>query len=561
MPKISILPEELRNKIAAGEVVERPASVVKELIENSIDAGSSNIEIDILRAGKRLIRVSDDGEGMDREDALLSIQRYATSKIKSEDELFDIKTMGFRGEALASIASVSKINLITSKRSEIGTAVEIIGGEIKNTQNISTRGTTVEVWDLFFNTPARKKFLKSDSTENYHIIDIVIRISLSHYWIGFVLRSNKKEVLRLPPALSHKERIIQIFGTEFMDGLIELKRVDRDASLIAFISKPTNLNSHKNKQYLFVNNRSIRDTLLTSAIYSGYEGFLSKDSHPIFFLFLNIDPKDVDFNVHPTKREVRFKNRSLVYDYVKASIKEALKGFVYEFKKEPYRDTNYTIKASLESSIYENLSISEPIKPFVSYDYEKIPFLYLGDTFVAISENEGLTIIDYHASHERINYERLLKGLKNEKGLTSSLRLLIPYQIRLNSSQYQLILDNLDVLKRFGFDMEEFGHNTLIIRGIPDFLKKCDINSLINELSDFFKNEIKSDTPFESIMKSLAARLACHSSIRGKEIPDGYKIAELIKDLNSTENPNVCPHGRPTRISFTINELRRLFKK
>lgn len=558
MPKISILPEGLRNKIAAGEVVERPASVVKELIENSIDAGSSTIEIDILSSGKRLIRVSDDGEGMDKEDALYSIQRHATSKIKSEDDLFNIKTMGFRGEALASIASVSKVNLITSRRDEIGTFLEIIGGEIKNIKDISTKGTTVEVWDLFFNTPARKKFLKSDSTENYHIIDVIIRLSLYHYWIGFLLRSNKKEILHLPPALSHKERIIQIFGIELIEGLIEFKRVDKNnnISITAFISNPTNLGSQKNKQYLFVNNRPIRDSMLTSAVYNGYEGFLSKEDHPIFFLFLNVNPKDVDFNVHPTKREVRFKNRNFIFDYVSDSIRDALKGFVYEFRKDSYSNINYDATPS-----EENLAISEPVKSFFPFDYEKIPFLYLGDTFIALSEKGGLTVMDYHASHERINYDRLLKGLKNEKGSAPSLRLLIPYQIRLQSSEYHLILDNLNILKRFGFDIEDFGHNTLIIRGIPDFLEKCDINTLFIEISDFFKNEIKNNSPIDSIQKSLAARLACHSSIRGKEMPDGYKIAELIKNLNETDNPNICPHGRPTRIFFTINELRRLFKK
>jgi DNA mismatch repair protein MutL len=564
MPKITILPEDLRNKIAAGEVVERPASVVKELIENSIDAGSSRIEIDILRSGKRLIRVSDNGEGMDREDTILSIQRHATSKIKNEDDLSNIKTMGFRGEALSSIASVSKLNLITSKKGEIGTFLETVGGEIKKIQSISANGTTVEVWDLFFNTPARKKFLKSDSTEKYHIIDTVIKISLSHYWIGFVLRSDKKEILNLPPASSPKEKIMQIFGTEFAEGLIEIKKEDINnrISISGLISNPANLISQKNRQYLFVNNRPIRDIMLSSAIYNVYEDFLNKDSHPIFFIFLNVNPEDVDFNVHPTKREVRFQNKSLIYDYVSSSIKDILKGFVFEFRKDSYKNPNYTFNPSTErQSFYENLTVSESLKSFVSFDLEKIPFLYLGDTLIAISENNGLTIIDYHASHERINYERLLKGLKNRQGLNSSLRLLIPYQIRLQRSEHELIIDNLDILERFGFEIEDFGHNTLIVRGIPDFLEKCDLNLLMSELSDFFRNEVKKDMPLEATLKSLAAKLACHSSIRGKETPDGYKLAELIKNLNNTDNPNICPHGRPTRIFFTIQELRRLFKK
>lgn len=558
MSHITVLPEILRNKIAAGEVVERPASVVKELVENSIDAHSTWIEIDVLISGKRLIRVSDNGIGMDREDALLAFERYATSKIKREEDLFNIKTMGFRGEALSSIASVSKINLKTSKKGEIGTSVEIIGGDIKSVKDCSTTGTSIEVWDLFFNTPARKKFLKTDSTENYHIIDVVTRLALSHYWIGFVLRSNNQEIMALPPAFSYKERIIQLFGIELMDELINVYKEDNfmELSIEAFLNKPMNMKNQKNRQFLFINNRPIRDTLINSAVYKAYEDFISKDENPMFFLFLKINPQRVDFNVHPTKREVRFADKNTIFNFVYSVVREALRKKDYNFEK-----TSKDSKSCFASqTVGSTLNVSEEIQPFNVYNYEYTPYLYIGDAFVALSENNGITIIDYHAAHERINYERLLKKLKNESDIISQ-RFLIPFQVRVQEAEYRLILENLTILNSFGFDIEDFGHNTLIIRSVPDFLAESDLNSLISDLCNFLLEETLKYPPSESTLKKLAAKIACHSSIRGKEKLDGYKIARLIKALNETENPNTCPHGRPTRIFLTINELRKMFKK
>jgi DNA mismatch repair protein MutL len=559
MSDIIILPETLRNKIAAGEVVERPASVVKELVENSIDAGSTRIDIEILRSGKRLIRVSDNGIGMDREDALLAFKRYATSKIKKEEDLFNINTMGFRGEALSSISSVSKINLTTSKKGDIGTFVEIVGGEIKNVKDCSTTGTSVEVWDLFFNTPARRKFLKTDSTENYHIIDTVTKIALSHYRVGFFLRSNNQEIINLPPAVSYRERITQLFGIDFIDNLIEINKEDNltELSITAFLKKPINTKNQKNKQFIFINNRPIKDTIVSSAVYKAYEEFISRNEHPVFFIFLKIDPRMVDFNVHPTKREVRFSKRDLIFNFVYSTVREALKKMNYNFEKTIEDNRSYFVSQPAK----DILSVSEDVKPFNVYNYEYIPFLYIGDTFIAICENNGITIIDYHAAHERINYERLLKKIKKESDINLSQRFLISHQVRIQESEYRLILENLDLLKDLGIDIEDFGHNSLIIRGVPDFLAKSDLNLLINDICNFLLEESLTSPPSESTLKKLAAKIACHSSIRGKDIPDGYRIAKLIKDLNETDNPNSCPHGRPIRIYLSINELKKMFKK
>ncbi len=273
-------------------------------------------EIDILKAGRRLIKVSDNGIGMDREDALLAFERYATSKIKDEHDLFNIKTMGFRGEAISSIASVSRVRMGTSYQNETGTCIEIIGGDAKEIKDCPAIGTTIEIKDLFFNTPARRKFLKSDSTENYHIINAVTREAIPHYQTGFVLRMDGDDVLNLSPASSHEERLVQIFGKEFVDGLMETEAEDGQISIKAFLGKATNLRNNRNNQFLFINNRPVKDQSITYAVYKAYEGLIPKDKHPVFFLFMEINPKKVDFNVHLTKREVRFEDKSSVFNFV-----------------------------------------------------------------------------------------------------------------------------------------------------------------------------------------------------------------------------------------------------
>lgn len=566
MPRINVLPLNLRNKIAAGEVVERPASVVKELMENSIDAGASRIEIDILKAGRRLIKVSDNGMGMDREDALLAFERYATSKIKDENDLFNIRTMGFRGEALSSIASVSKARLITSHQDETGTSIEIIGGDVKEIKDCPAIGTTIEIKDLFFNTPARRKFLKSDSTENYHIIDTVTREAISYFQIGFVLRIDGDDVLNLSPASSYKERLVQIFGKDFVNDLIETEAEDGQISIKAFLGKPANLRNNRNNQFLFVNNRPVKDQSITYAVYKAYEELIPKNRHPVFLLFIGIDPEKVDFNVHPTKREVRFEDKSSIFNFIYQAAKEALKtGIgVMEYWSNEKATEKTLYYPDTPSPQYPGVPlISESFSLYGNLSVESIPFLYLGDTFVAVPEKGGITIIDYHAAHERINYEKLLKGNNIQ-----SFRLLFPQQIELQNSEYKVILDNLQVLDDLGLEVEDFGHATLIIRSLPEFLRDADLNALMSDIAASLSSEFRvrsSDPegiqPIDSTKKILAAKLACHSSIRGKEFPDGMRIAQLLRDLDNADNPHTCPHGRPTRIFISMDELRKMFKK
>ncbi|MDQ7786565.1 MAG: DNA mismatch repair endonuclease MutL, partial [Thermodesulfovibrionales bacterium] len=317
MPQIKILPPDLRNKIAAGEVIERPASVVKELIENSIDAGSTDVRIDVLHGGKRLIRISDDGAGMDRDDALLCFERHATSKLAAEPDLFNIRTMGFRGEALSSIASVAKVHLVTGLRENpSGVSVEIQGGEIKEIKDAPSVGTSIEIRDLFYNTPARKKFLKTTGTEIFHIIDTVTKEALSHPGIAFRLTSDNQDTVHFPVSSGRKERIMQVYGEEFLSGLTDVAAETEGIKMEAYVTKGGNFRNTRSHQFIFLNTRPIKDPALSSAIYKAYEGILPQGKHPIFFLSLDIDPEKVDVNVHPAKREVRFEDRESIYRFI-----------------------------------------------------------------------------------------------------------------------------------------------------------------------------------------------------------------------------------------------------
>lgn len=584
MSVISVLPVALRNKIAAGEVVERPASIVKELVENAIDAAGTRISVETVRAGRKVIRVSDNGTGMDREDAVRAFERYATSKLREEQDLFDLKTMGFRGEALSSMASVSKMTLSTALRSGsdsavTGTCVELSGGEITSVKDCSASGTVIEVRELFFNTPARRKFLKSDATENYHIIDAVTREALSHYKITFVLRMDGSEVFILPAASSPKERMLQFYGKDFIDGLIESSFEGSGMSVRLFTSGLEHMRNNRNTQFLFVNRRPVKDQSVAYAVYKPYEGMVPKEKHPAFFVFLDMDAGQVDFNVHPAKREVRFAQKNGVFDLICNAVREALKkdaGFgpaaagVEKLGTHPNPETESgCVPVFCSSDSYPVFSagnlISEESDRFVT---GAAPVLYLGETFVAVSNKDGLVLLDYHAAHERVNYERFLK-----KRDVSAHRLLFPLQVKLPRGEYAVVMEHLDLLRESGLEVDDFGHDTIIVRSIPEVLMDADLAALVSDIASSLLEapDIKVPGglpgtaaglgPVDAERRIVAARLACHSSIRGKEIPDAARVAELVKALDAADNPHSCPHGRPTRISIPVAELRKMFKK
>ncbi len=617
MPQIRVLPVELINKIAAGEVIERPASVVKELVENSIDAGATEIRIEVLKGGKGLISVYDNGEGMDRDDALLCIERHATSKLRNENDLFNIRTMGFRGEALPSIASVSRMKLTTGLRKgrqgEVGVSVEVEGGTISGIKDSPSIGTTIEIRDLFFNTPARRKFLKSDSTELFHIIDAVTKEALCHWDISFSLFTEKQETISLSRSSGPRERILQTYGFEFLEELMEVNipplspinfggDVEESFSkcglgksskewegcgpigvkLTAFITRGNGFRNSRAHQFIFINRRPVKDQSVSHAVYAAYEGILPHDQHPVFFLFINIAPHKVDFNVHPTKREVRFENKQDIHRLVSNNLREALKREraqnAASFSEPPGgagRENNLSLSplkpgvdkgwvlgdevrhrefVGAELSPDSRFSSGNYVSEQAEFPYRpSLPFIYLGDTFIAASGKGGLTLIDHHAAHERILYERLLKGLNLD-----SHQLLFPKQVRLSHKEYRVIMDNVDTLHEMGMEVDDFGHDTLLVRSLPAALKEADIRGI---LADVAAALIEGSSPFQSTKEVLAARIACHSSVRGKEILQSEEFRRLLAELEKTEHPDQCPHGRPTRIFISTDELKKMFKR
>lgn len=557
MPNIRVLPEGLRNKIAAGQVVERPASVVKELVENSIDAGSASIEIEVLYGGKRLIRIADDGEGMGREDALLSLERHSTSKLGTEDDLFNIRTMGFRGEALASIAAVSKFSLATSLREDsTGVCVEAEGGLVGSVRDAPAgRGTTVEVRDLFFNTPARRKFLKREGVELMHIIEGVTALALSHPGIRFTMKADGEEALNLPRATGPgarasglRERLIQVYGAEFMEGLDEVNKEAGGLSLCLFVSKPENMRSTRAHQLIFVNRRPVRDPYIAHAVYSAYEGIAPRESHPIFFLFMEVDPARVDFNVHPTKREVRFEDKEAIYGFLKRSVMEAIRVKSGENLAQGAENPASSVYAAQDIALNAQILESLPLQYRADF-----PFIYIGETFVAVSRGGGLTVIDYHAAHERVLYEKFLKGVE-----LKSTQLLFPRQIKLSAREYRALLAESRLLLEFGIEVEDFGGDTVIVRTLPDALLESDVRGV---LADAAGELMEGARPDRSLREAVAARIACHSSIRGSMVLSREGVAFLLEELDKAENPDQCPHGRPTRVFYSLDDLKKIFKR
>lgn len=561
MPRIQVLPTVLKNKIAAGEVVERPASVVKELLENSIDAGSTVVSVEVEKGGRKLIRVSDNGSGMDAEDAVLSLKRHATSKLASEEDLFRIKTMGFRGEALPSIASISRLTLTTALQGKgPGVKVEAEGGEVARVREVPSVGTAVEVRDLFFNTPARKKFLKRDATELMHVVDIVTRIALSHPPIAFSLRTEGKETMNLPRASGFRERLAQVYGSEFMDGLTEARMDVEGLGIEAFVSSPGNFRDARSHQLLFINGRTVRDPSVSHAVYAAYEGTLPREKHPIFVVFLRVDPSLVDFNVHPTKREVRFSDRDTVYRYVKRCIGDAIRARPPEDRGTAAFSADASriyggADAALERGSYtqerpEPSGIGEPLS--LSYRAE-LPYIYLGETFVALADGGGLTLLDHHAAHERVLYERLLKGVE-----LNSRQLLFPRQVKLSHGEYLAVLEHREMLFGFGLEVEDFGHDTVVVRSLPEALEEADFRGVLGDAAAEMR---LGERPGRSLREGVAARMACHNSVRGTKVLGREALAALLSDLERTDDPEHCPHGRPTRVRYSIEGLRKLFKR
>ncbi|MEK7085576.1 MAG: DNA mismatch repair endonuclease MutL [Patescibacteria group bacterium] len=567
MSIIKILPESLINQIAAGEVVERPASVVKELVENSIDAGADEIVVEIKDAGKTFIKITDNGCGMSPEDLELALQRHATSKISDEADLWKIKTMGFRGEALASIASVSKL-VIRSKRMEdlAGTELQTEGGEIRIKQDVGMKtGTQVEVYDLFFNTPARQKYLKQDSTELNHITAMLNTIALGNPGLAFKFVHNGRVVFDLPQATDLVSRVADVFGKATADAMLSVFYGGTDFKIDGFVGKPLLSRSTGQYQYFFVNRRPIQHFLLANTIKTAFHSLLMENKKPVFILNITIDPSLIDVNVHPRKTEIRFEDQQtmvkVVYNCVKTALEkntlipkgytEARRYMGDSFPKSQnfsQAAMNFTREFPKER---ENYGLKQPDNKPSMQSVTQISNSYI------VAENEnGLILIDQHAAHERVRYEQLMDQFENQQ--KSVQPLLMPLQMELTKEEVDMIEQNKKIFDDLGFEIEPFGGNTFVVHAVPAFLSKEDLEQVVRGVLDDIFNQ-KNSSKIHGDVEKILTYMACRSAIKFGQKLNLPEMQELIMQMDKLKRPYTCPHGRPTMISLTLSELERMF--
>jgi DNA mismatch repair protein MutL len=580
MPEIRILPEHLINQIAAGEVVERPASVVKELIENSVDAGSDRIVIEVFEGGERLIKITDNGCGMDNEDANLALERHATSKISTSEDLFKIKTLGFRGEAIASIASVSKFFMRTKQKGGIeGTRIAAEGGKEKSAGTVGCpEGTEITVEDLFYNTPARKKYLKNSSTEYRHILNIVTGIALSHPHISFKLIRDGNTVFDLPKTDDDKVRIGSLLGKQTVNSLIPVFYGHSQMQIGGYVGNPSIARNNRNNQYLFVNTREVKSHVLSFAVKQSFYSLLPKEKYPVFILKITIDPELVDVNVHPRKQEVRFINEKEIFQAVTSSVAHALEKYVLtpELKIERQQQTLIEEKAAvpvkqpvLQYSVNEAMEFTGRIVRRAPEpdnktdepreregDEEIIPLAQLHNSYIICSQGDSLVLIDQHAAHERIRYTEILEDFTNRK--KTSQPLLMPLQIEFSHSEASILKENSELLDDLGFDIEEFGGTTFSVYCVPSYMVAHNIEKVIRGLiDDFADNARKGD--FEKRKERSLVYMACRSAVKFGDPLSKEEQINLVRRLQEIDLPYTCPHGRPTMLKMTMDELARKF--
>jgi len=566
MKKIIVLPPRVYSKIAAGEIIEKPFSVVKELVENSLDAGSSEIKVELLEGGKSLIRVTDNGQGMSREDALLCFERHSTSKISTEDDLSDISTLGFRGEALPSISAVSRLTLKTSEKNDaLGTLIERQGEKVIRISDIGfPQGTSVEVRDLFFNLPARQKFLRSERAELSPVVKYLTWVCLAFTNIKFSLVHNQREVFNYPPVRNLKERIFQIYGRTILDKLMEVNYQQQEMALYGYASFPPSGRSDRNHQFFFVNKRPVRDKLLQAALNQAYRGFLEKDTFAQAFLFLSCPYSEVDVNVHPTKAEVRFKDSQAIFQVVQRGIKRAMLGTqgvkeIYpaqeEEKKPGYiQEEKRLLPSEIRGRPPES---TQGVFFMAEEEEEKIYPHILGqylNSYIVAADQEGIFIIDQHNAHERVLYEKY-QEIDRKKQWPGRLAL-FPVLFELSPSQLLNFEKNRELLEEVGFRVEEMGGQSFVLKEFPDIFKEEEAK----ETFISFLEEMKKET-LENRKKKLLATLACKTAIKAGEALTPDKMDYLVEKLFQTSNKSLCPHGRPIIVKIGIKEIERGLKR
>jgi DNA mismatch repair protein MutL len=647
MGRIHVLAEHVANKIAAGEVVERPASVLKELLENSLDAGATRIRVQVEGGGRKLVQVTDNGCGMVRDDALLAFERHATSKIQDAEDLLNIHTLGFRGEALPSIASVARVLLETRAAGEAGgTVVEIAGGKILRVEEAGLPlGTSLAVRDLFFNTPARKKFLKAESTELSHIASLVTHYALAHPEKHFELHSAAEAMLIAAPVASHSDRIYQVFGRETLDQLVPLAAqmklervgipepppwrrgedylppVPGNIRLHGFISKPEVQKLNRNSIFVFVNGRLVRDRTVQHALTEGYRNILPPTVFPVVLLFIELPNEEVDANVHPSKTEVRFRQQSLVHDFVRDSVRAALMKarpvpqFTREIMAQPtaapglspggraaaeaarnqfallspaqppanerlrFSGDPLAIEANMAVSGFEAVpaAMAKPVagpadtcgnvlqdEPQEAVDQISLaslkPLGQVRDSFILAVNADGLWIIDQHVAHERVLFEKILRERAQNSAMHEGQRLLLPLLVDLTPGQQAVFAGISEELHHNGFEVELFGTRTVAVKTAPGGVSPSDVEKMLVELLDQFQREEQAFN-LEKVRARIAASIACHAAIKINMPLEQNKMEWLLKELAQTECPMTCPHGRPVVLRYSVKEIQKAFKR
>ena len=575
--KIHVLSDEMANRIAAGEVVERPASVVKELIENSLDAGATEIAVSIERSGTMLIRVTDNGEGMGPEDLALAVERHATSKLTNEGDLFHVVTLGFRGEALPSIGSVARME-ITSRPplSDTGYRIRVEGGKKEPPFMVgSSVGTNVEIKEIFFNTPARRKFLKSPATELSHICDAVNRMALAYPGVHFRLSHDGRNIADYPSVGARIDRLHQVLGREIARDLASFSSAGEQLEISGYLSSAPA--SFPNNRYLmtFVNRRFVHDKVATHAVLHGYETLLMKGQYPAAIVFLEVPSTEVDVNVHPAKHEVRFRRPSDVHDAVAEAIRQALKREAKGLSSPALAMESAGVAGVMEKPLPYLTPTLQPDKPFLKPEVFPMTGVREGSTregffssldilgqilgcYLVCASARGLALIDQHAAHERVAFERLRQQLN--AGAVQKQNLLIPQAVELTAGELMLLEQKLPILERFGFLLEPFGPNSYAIMSVPALLPEGDYRQIVRQMVAELA-ELENSEKLRQHLEERLATIACHSVIRANRRLEMTEMRALLGDLDQIEFATQCPHGRPVVIEFSRDQLDRMFKR
>ena len=601
MSQIVVLDRNMVNMIAAGEVIERPASVVKELLENSIDAGATKIAVSVEDGGRKLISVADDGCGMDAEDLAKAFESHSTSKIRTSSDLLGISTLGFRGEALASIASVAQVRTVSrTKDSNGASCIEIDCGSKGDVSPCSADcGTTIQVRNLFYKLPARRKFLKTANTEMTHIIEHFTRIALGKTDLDMTLTHNSRELYRLVGRQSLRQRITELFSAEISEALVQTQSEEKELHVFALLGTPNIARTNNKFQYIFLNGRFIRDKFISHAIKEAYRGTLEPDRFPVVFLFIQIPYEDVDVNVHPTKIEVRFRNANLVHSQILGVLREKLLGTNLETPArlpsalaatdEQEADTPaHARRQKITNAMAEFLKKHRPVQtqqqsgpaperhstktPFggdritasrsaraeSSVGAEQRKFLQIHDSFILAQTDDGFVIVDQHALHERIIYEDLRRRLSG--GKLESQKLLIPESFEITGAQSDALENNAQLIERLGIDLAPFGPKTVAIQAFPTLLSKAPMVDFVRDLLDLLTDSnLALDA--ERLLDEVLNMAACKAAIKAGQKLGDSEMEQLLADKERVDYSSRCPHGRPSTIKFSINDLERQFKR